>query len=182
MAVQLSHPDWFSVFHSHRRLAERFGVDRCFLIGDAAHLFSPVGAQGMNTGMQDAHNLAWKIAFVLDGKAQPKILQTYENERKQLAKRISKYSDWFFKLAASGRGFRLVRLKLLPVFFDMFLPPFSNPAIARFIFKKVSGTGTSYRKNPGLIGGFSTIGFKPGDRFSFISFQPKQREKKQRAF
>ena len=77
----------YSVFNSHGKYAEKFHSRRCFLVGDAAHLFTPVGAQGMNTGMQDAQNLAWKLAFVIQNKFKPEILNSYEQERKPLAKR-----------------------------------------------------------------------------------------------
>ena len=59
---------WFSTYRIHHRRAERFRDRRCFLLGDAAHIHSPVGAQGMNTGLQDAYNLAWKLALVVEGQ------------------------------------------------------------------------------------------------------------------
>ena len=61
--------DWFSTYRIHHRAAERFRDRRCFLLGDAAHIHSPAGAQGMNTGLQDAYNLAWKLALVVQGRA-----------------------------------------------------------------------------------------------------------------
>src|SRR5665648_25817 len=67
MNVEISEPDWFSVFHVNERYAPSFQLNRCFLVGDAAHIHSPVGAQGMNTGLQDSYNLSWKLAFVLQG-------------------------------------------------------------------------------------------------------------------
>ena len=60
---------WFSTYRIHHRSAARFRDRRCFLLGDAAHIHSPVGAQGMNTGLQDAYNLAWKLALVVEGRA-----------------------------------------------------------------------------------------------------------------
>ena len=60
---------WFSTYRIHHRCASRFRDRRCFLLGDAAHIHSPVGAQGMNTGLQDAYNLAWKLALVVGGWA-----------------------------------------------------------------------------------------------------------------
>ena len=59
---------WFSTYRIHHRRAARFRDRRCFLLGDAAHIHSPVGAQGMNTGLQDAYNLAWKLALVVKGR------------------------------------------------------------------------------------------------------------------
>ena len=72
---------WFSTYRIHHRRAERFRDRRCFLLGDAAHIHSPVGAQGMNTGLQDAYNLAWKLALVVSGRAGAALLDSYEDER-----------------------------------------------------------------------------------------------------
>ena len=65
--LSLEDCSWFSTYRIHHRRAERFRDRRCFLLGDAAHIHSPVGAQGMNTGLQDAYNLAWKLALVISG-------------------------------------------------------------------------------------------------------------------
>ena len=63
----VSDPTWTSAFRIHRRVADRFREGRCFIAGDAAHIHSPAGGQGMNTGIQDAYNLAWKLALVDPG-------------------------------------------------------------------------------------------------------------------
>ena len=73
----------------HHRVAERFCRGRVFLLGDAAHLITPVGGLGLNTGIQDASNLAWKIAWVLKGRADPALLGTYEKERRPIAAYIA---------------------------------------------------------------------------------------------
>jgi 2-polyprenyl-6-methoxyphenol hydroxylase-like FAD-dependent oxidoreductase len=140
--AQLSQPDWFSIFHSHCRYASSFRSNRCFLIGDAAHLYSPVGAQGMNSGLQDASNLAWKLASVIRGQAKAGILNSYEAERKPLAKRTSKVTNRFFKLAASEHFFfKLLRLSVLPFALKLSLPLLSKPKFGNLIFKRVSGIG-----------------------------------------
>ncbi|MBR7838817.1 FAD-dependent monooxygenase [Actinospica durhamensis] len=72
-------------WHAAERIAERYGSDRVFLAGDSAHEMSPTGAFGSNTGIQDAHNLAWKLAAVLEGWAGPALLETYEAERRPVA-------------------------------------------------------------------------------------------------
>jgi len=72
---------WFSEYKVHHRLAESYQKDRVFLAGDAAHLHSPIGGQGMNAGIADAINLGWKLAHVLQNKAHPTLLDTYEEER-----------------------------------------------------------------------------------------------------
>ena len=65
--------NWFSTYHVHHRVAERFRHGRAFLLGDAAHVHSPVGGQGMNTGIGDAVNLAWKLAQTLNGRMAPSV-------------------------------------------------------------------------------------------------------------
>jgi 2-polyprenyl-6-methoxyphenol hydroxylase-like FAD-dependent oxidoreductase len=85
---------WASAFHLHRRLADRFRVGRCFLAGDAAHVHSPAGGQGMNTGVQDAHNLAWKLALVISRSSPETILDSYELERRPVAEEVLKRTDF----------------------------------------------------------------------------------------
>ncbi len=72
---------WSSVFRISHRLVERYSVGRVFLAGDAAHVHPPTGAQGMNTGIQDAWNLAWKLALAVHGAAAPDLLDSYSRER-----------------------------------------------------------------------------------------------------
>jgi 2-polyprenyl-6-methoxyphenol hydroxylase-like FAD-dependent oxidoreductase len=83
---------WKSVFRPNVRLAERYRCDRIFLIGDAAHVHTPAGAQGLNTGIQDAYNLGWKLGQVLSG-ADVSLLDTYEKERKPIAAHVLNLSD-----------------------------------------------------------------------------------------
>jgi 2-polyprenyl-6-methoxyphenol hydroxylase-like FAD-dependent oxidoreductase len=80
--VTMSDLHWSSNFRISMRLAARYREGRGFLAGDAAHIHPPTGGQGMNTGIQDAYNLAWKMALVLKGEASPKLLDTYEAERR----------------------------------------------------------------------------------------------------
>ena len=76
---------WMSVYRFHQRVADRFAVGRCFLAGDAAHLMAPFGARGLNSGIQDAENLAWKLAYVLNGWSPESLLGTYDTERRAAA-------------------------------------------------------------------------------------------------
>jgi 2-polyprenyl-6-methoxyphenol hydroxylase-like FAD-dependent oxidoreductase len=80
--TDLSSPRWSSTYRVSHRLAARYGVGRVFLAGDAVHIHPPVGGQGMNTGLQDAHNLAWKLALASRGAAGPALLESYEAERR----------------------------------------------------------------------------------------------------
>ena len=96
---------WFSTYRIHHRRAERFRDRRCFLLGDAAHIHSPVGAQGMNTGLQDAYNLAWKLALVASGGADTALLDSYEEERIPVAQALLSTTDRRFR-----SSFRIARL------------------------------------------------------------------------
>jgi 2-polyprenyl-6-methoxyphenol hydroxylase-like FAD-dependent oxidoreductase len=71
-------PEWVTSFRVHRRLAETYRNGRILLAGDAAHVHSPFGGQGMNTGIGDGENLAWKLAMVVNGTAEPALLDSYE--------------------------------------------------------------------------------------------------------
>lgn len=91
--VELYDPAWVAGFRFHGRLAERYRDRRVFLAGDAAHIHSPVGAQGMNLGIQDAYNLAWKLALVVHGRGRPILLDSYEPERRRIAAGVVRGTD-----------------------------------------------------------------------------------------
>src|SRR5262249_39656452 len=86
LKLTIARVNWFSTYRVHRRVATKFSEGRVFLLGDAAHVHSPVGGQGMNTGIGDAVNLAWKLAAVLNGGARDSLLATYELERSAFAR------------------------------------------------------------------------------------------------
>ena len=96
LGITVERVNWFSTYHVHHRVAEAFRKGRAFLLGDAAHIHSPVGAQGMNTGIADAVNLAWKLAAVVQGAAPPALLDTYEPERIAFARRLVATTDQAF--------------------------------------------------------------------------------------
>ncbi|WP_412075278.1 FAD-dependent monooxygenase [Streptomyces xanthophaeus] len=79
---------WASVFRISHRIVNRYAVDRVFVAGDAAHIHPPTGAQGMNTGIQDAWNLAWKLALAVDGRARPGLLASYDAERRPVGEEV----------------------------------------------------------------------------------------------
>ncbi|KAJ3218258.1 hypothetical protein HDU67_006231, partial [Dinochytrium kinnereticum] len=89
----LLHPVWLTTWGAERRLARRFQLHRVFLLGDAAHVNAPVGGQGMNTGIQDAINLGWKLAGVVQGVSPDRVLRTYEKERREIAARVNEVCD-----------------------------------------------------------------------------------------
>ena len=97
-------------------MAGHFREGRTFLLGDAAHIHSPVGGQGMNTGIGDAVNLAWKLAAVLQGRADPNLLDSYEPERIAFARRLVATTDRAFQfINHDGPIARLVRVRLVPL-------------------------------------------------------------------
>ncbi|MCU1439479.1 MAG: monooxygenase [Rhodoglobus sp.] len=136
---------WFSTYRVHHRVAARFRAGPVFLAGDAAHVHSPVGAQGMNTGLQDAHNLACKLADVLAGRAPENYLDRYEAERRPVARRLIGTTDTMFGIVTSDkRAARLFRR-----WFIRLLAPIGTSVIPRFgassrLFEYVSQTRIHY--------------------------------------
>ena len=166
---------WFSTYRIHHRTALRFRDRRCFLLGDAAHIHSPVGAQGMNTGLQDAYNLAWKLALVVEGRADAALLDSYEHERIPVARRLLNTTDRAFRLIVSDSWLAgLLRTQILARVAAFAL---SRERIQRFAFRVVSQTGIHYRKSPLSI----TLDELPqtapraGDRFPWLrlKFRPE---------
>ncbi|MER7492423.1 FAD-dependent monooxygenase [Streptomyces pharetrae] len=96
-------PRWLSRFHSDERQAPAYRVGRVFLAGDAAHVHSPAGGQGMNTGLQDAANLGWKLAQVIHGHAGPDLLDTYHSERHPVGRTVLRSSGGILRLAMARR-------------------------------------------------------------------------------
>ncbi|MFJ3644498.1 FAD-dependent monooxygenase [Streptomyces murinus] len=91
--IGLRDPDWISVFAVHSRHADRTREGRVFLLGDAAHIHSPAGGQGLNIGIADAHNLAWKLALCWHGRSDATLLDSFESERAQTARAAIKQAD-----------------------------------------------------------------------------------------
>src|SRR5258705_8702422 len=114
--------NWFSTYHVHHRVTQHFRKGRAFLLGDAAHIHSPAGGQGMNTGIGDAINLAWKLAAVIAGRAPDKLLDSYEAERIGFARRLVATTDRGFSFSTSdGRLADIVRTRVAPVLIPMAL-------------------------------------------------------------
>ncbi len=176
MQVKLYDPQWVAIYRSHHRYAQTFRKDSCFLIGDAAHIHSPVGAQGMNTGLQDAYNLAWKLTMVIKSHATPTLLDTYTEERITIARRLVSSTDRVFNLVTSS-GFLLktFRVYILPLVLKLGGPVFQRlKFIQRFAFKLVSEIGISYKKSSlsknASFGNFPYHAPRPGDRLPYFQF------------
>jgi hypothetical protein len=113
--VRLATPVWSTAFRIHHRHASAYRAGRVFLAGDAAHIHSPAGAQGMNTGIQDAANLGWKLALVCRGTAPERLLDTYDTERRPVGAFVLRFTDRAFTAATStSRVVRLARTHLAP--------------------------------------------------------------------
>lgn len=104
--TRISDPAWMVCFRSHCRMVDRYRVGRVFLAGDAAHIHSPAGGQGMNTGIQDAWNLAWKLALAVRGRASEALLDSYDAERRPVAAAVLAATD-----RATNIGFSAITLK-----------------------------------------------------------------------
>jgi 2-polyprenyl-6-methoxyphenol hydroxylase-like FAD-dependent oxidoreductase len=146
LKVHIEDVHWFSTYRVHHRVAEHFRSGRAFLLGDAAHVHSPAGGQGMNTGIGDAINLAWKLAAVLSGAAEPRLLDSYETERIAFARRLVSTTDKVFSfVTAEGRMADLLRMRVAP-----FLIPkmASFEASREFLFRTVSQVTLNYRGMP----------------------------------
>jgi 2-polyprenyl-6-methoxyphenol hydroxylase-like FAD-dependent oxidoreductase len=142
VGVEAGHPDWFSLFRSHRRCAASFRSSNCFLIGDAAHVFSPVGARGMNTAWDDACNLAWKIALAVRGKAAASLLDSYEGERRPVALKTGRITDWFFMMMASPHPSpKFLKLYLLPRAIRLLS---GSASLREWVFRRISGATIHY--------------------------------------
>ncbi len=177
MNVNISDPDWFSVFHVNERYASSFQTNRCFLIGDAAHIHSPVGAQGMNTGLQDSYNLAWKLALVIQGKAKATLQETYSSERVVIAKNVIRGTNLAFTFVTSKNIFaKIFRIRVLPYILHLMLPLLIKQQFIRhFFFRRISEIGMQYRKSAlskhSSPGNFSAYAPKPGDRLPYILYK-----------
>ncbi|MET8312330.1 FAD-dependent monooxygenase, partial [Micromonospora sp. NPDC005173] len=132
--------------------------------GDAAHIHSPAGAQGMNTGIQDAANLGWKLAHALRGGATSTLLDTYETERAPVGRMVLRFSDRAFTVATSTNpAVRFARTRIAPALIPVVL---ASRFVRASAFRTVSQLGISYRNSPLSVDGPrpSRTGPRPGDR------------------
>ena len=143
LSLDISDVRWFSLYKVHSRRVNKFSEGRCFLAGDAGHIHSPAGAQGMNTGIGDAYNLAWKLAIVIKGFAAENILDTYNEERLANAMRLLESTDRIFEFAAGSNWLlALFRTTIFPTVAGYMT---SIDAIRKRLFPLISQIGITYR-------------------------------------
>jgi 2-polyprenyl-6-methoxyphenol hydroxylase-like FAD-dependent oxidoreductase len=166
-SVRLRDPAWLTRFRLHHRQAARYQEGRIFLAGDAAHIHSPVGAQGMNTGIQDAWNLGWKLAMVLQGRADGQILGSYHAERWPVGRTLLRATDRLFgAFAESVSGSAIFTLLRRVIVRGVVGPALSRPRIRAVAFHFVSQLGIRYRTSPVVTEGEPRLrrGPRAGDR------------------
>lgn len=144
--MRLHDPGWLARFRLHHRGVNSYRAGRAFVAGDAAHIHSPAGGQGMNTGMQDAYNLAWKLALVIKGYAPDSLLDSYHEERYPIGQRLLRTTDRMFSVAATRNPlFATIRDLLIPQVVPRLLGTRSRRARA---FRFVSQLGIKYPDSP----------------------------------
>jgi len=175
IAINVVNENWFTTYKLHHRMADKFRQGRCFLIGDAAHIHSPVGGQGMNTGLQDAYNLGWKLAGVVNGQIKDAILDSYATERMPVAKTLLNTTDRLFRIIISKNWFI--------VFFNKWIMPKATALIwkserlrAEF-FKRLAQISISYRDSNINLNLSTAKSIKAGDRLPYLKvFDEKKQE------
>jgi 2-polyprenyl-6-methoxyphenol hydroxylase-like FAD-dependent oxidoreductase len=171
--LQIKSCSWFSTYRIHHRGAVRFREGRCFVLGDAAHIHSPVGAQGMNTGLQDAYNLGWKVALVVKNQAKAQLLDSYEQERLPVAHALLNGTDRAFQMVVSDSWIAgLLRTKILARIAAFAV---NRKSVQRRAFRVVSQIGIRYRKSSlsKSLDQLPPTAPQAGDRFPWLRLKLK---------
>ena len=165
LGVRVARVNWFSTYRVHHRVAARFRVGRVFIAGDAGHIHSPAGGQGMNTGIGDAVNLGWKLAEVVRGRAAEAILETYGSERIGFARSLVETTDRAFRgMVSPGRAGQFLRRWLLP----HVVPLLAGLGVARrAMFATVSQVRIHYPDSALSEG--AAGGIEAGDRLPWLA-------------
>jgi 2-polyprenyl-6-methoxyphenol hydroxylase-like FAD-dependent oxidoreductase len=154
--ARLSNPRWLTYFQIHHGQVPQYRFDRVLLAGDAAHIHSPAGGQGMNTGLQDADNLAWKLALVARGRAAPGLLDSYNAERHPVGASVVKLTSTMTGMATStnpaAEAARAVMLRVL-----------GATSLPRKLATEISEVAIAYPKSP-IVGSSVSHGARPGTR------------------
>ncbi|RKF75760.1 Anhydrotetracycline monooxygenase [Golovinomyces cichoracearum] len=143
--TRIHSPIWSSSFRVSRRLASTYSVGRIFLAGDAAHVHAPIGGQGMNTGIQDAVNLGWKLARVIKSTAPSSLLNSYNVERYKVGSDTVENTDRMFNILITTNP---VKIWLRNFLFRWVLPYFLKPDFADRKIRYISQLSIRYRNSP----------------------------------
>ena len=173
--VRLSEPRWTSRYRVHHRGVNAYRVGRAFVAGDAAHIHSPAGGQGMNTGLQDAANLCWKIALAIRMGAGDALLDTYDAERRPVGEAVLAYTDRAFSTITTQTGWiAAVRDRVLPL---LAATVSRSGTVRARAFHFVSQLGIRYEPNDFVAeaGNGWTEGPRPGVRAPDASVAPRLR-------
>ena len=164
LKVDVRNVNWFSTYHVHHRVTGHFRKGRAFLLGDAAHIHSPAGGQGMNTGIGDAINLAWKLAAAVAGRADDNLVDSYEAERIGFARRLVATTDRVFSFAtAEGRIADILRTRIAPLLIPRVA---AFGAVREYLFRTVSQVMLNYRGGPLSRGAAGHV--QGGDRLPWV--------------
>ena len=165
--AQITGHAWYSGYRVHHRITDSFQSGNAFLAGDAAHIHSPAGGQGMNTGLGDAVNLGWKLAAVVNGWADAKILASYNEERRPFGVQLVHTTDRAFGVMVSPSwAARQFRTRVLPVLLGAVL---KFKPLRRMMFRTISQTRISYRGSS-LSDGSGSSALRSGDRFPWFEW------------
>jgi 2-polyprenyl-6-methoxyphenol hydroxylase-like FAD-dependent oxidoreductase len=160
--TKIIEPVWLSNFVVHHRIVDHYRKGHVFVAGDAAHVHSPIGGQGMNTGIQDAYNLAWKLALVING-APEKLLDSYEAERLPVGRKVLQQTDVNHRLRVSGSV--VADILMDRIVFPLLRVPAILDVVGDFVLKRGAQLDVNYRASSlsGRTGSFRK-GPKAGDR------------------
>lgn len=166
LGIAVTAVNWFTTYRVHHRVAAKFRIGRVFLLGDAGHLHSPAGGQGMNTGIGDAVNLSWKLAHVIEGRTADLILDTYETERIGFARKLVDTTDKAFQgMVSEGWTSEALRSWLLPHVAPVLA---SLSTVRDAMFSMVSQTRISYR--PSALSRGKAGKVHGGERLPWLAF------------
>ncbi|HEX9649794.1 MAG TPA: FAD-dependent monooxygenase [Cyclobacteriaceae bacterium] len=177
--IEFEQVNWFSTYKLHHRGVNKFDNNRVFLAGDAAHIHSPAGGQGMNTGLQDAYNLCWKLALVLKGQAFESLLKTYNEERLPFAKWLLRFTDRGFNMMTNRNFFIRKFRELIAINLVKWVPRvgFIRPVIFKVLsqiwysYHGFSLAQSSTRQNLKFVSG-DRLPYFPGEKFYSLFKNP----------
>ena len=164
LGLRIDTVHWFSTYRVHHRVADAFRQGRAFLLGDAAHIHSPAGGQGMNTGILDAINLSWKLAHVLQARAPEALLDSYAIERMAFARTLVDTTDRAFTVVTSeSRLANFVKTYVAPQLASL---AYRFRSLGTLLFETVSQTTLDYRDSPVSSGQAGEV--RGGDRLPWV--------------